>query len=632
MYFFRYLTYLEGKMDKEPESLFQTACEFTINNEVDKAIPLFEKADKLGHQDAAAWLASIYIQGNGVDVNYQKGLPYLEKSVNQGNPYCINLLGTLYSEGKGLPQDYEQAFISFSIAAEKGEPYALLNLADCYINGNGTEVDIEEAIYCYFKILTGEYEDGIKKLALEDLAKYEYIPIIREFLVNYDAKAEYSEVSPRLLYELAQKCISLEDFEKSDIKKYKELLEESAQGGYAEAQYELGKMLETGIEGFEKDIEKSKEWIEKAADQGHYGAIYTLQYMTNPHFFDNIKTVVNKTKYKYKGKVLFRKYLALEIIKDFVSQHPEATLKSLNEIFTVKNKWGFDVEFIYPYDEVIIKRQEYNYYFNEPITLGNGEIIAILICSDFFIVNSFKNIAVQLGFDIGEVHPKQESQSKKNKEIITETPKDEYKENNITKHRYKLEKESSDTFLYSNHKEQLEGFKNAKQIYDYILKLNIQDDSFNKNVIPKLHETVLIERFYGNRKECILKQIEELTILHKQKLEITHNIYGENLSSENIDNIRKENDKSQTVKQVTKQKKEKNNNSDTFRYSDHKKILERFKNAKQIYDYIRELNIQDDNFRTTVIPKLETTVLIERYYGNRKERILKELEELYNTN
>ena len=361
------------------DALFQQGCEFARNNEFEKSIPFFEKAAEQGHDGAIASLATIYINGQGVRQDLDKGLKYLQQGVNNGDVYLINYLGTLYLEGKGVPKDYEQAFTSFAIAAENGYPYALINLADCFEQGHGTEIDIDEAVNCYLEVLDGDFDDDVKELANTEIKKYE----------NH----------PAVLYHFSQKYV----LEEPNQEKYVELLEKSAANGYPPAQYELGKNLEVGIGGFEKDVEKAKEWIEKAAEQGHEGAVYTLQYMTNPNFFDKGKTVVNKTKYRYKGKTLFRKYLALEVIKDFVAQHPEATLESLNETFTVQNKWGFDFEFIYSYDEVIVKQKEYNYYFDEPIRLGNGDVVAVKICSDFTIVNGFKDIAVQYGFDIQEV-------------------------------------------------------------------------------------------------------------------------------------------------------------------------------------------------------------------------------------
>ncbi|MBR5033218.1 MAG: SEL1-like repeat protein [Treponema sp.] len=373
----------QKNIEENADTLFQQACEFARNNEFEKSIPLFEQADKLGHEEASAWLANIYIQGHGVDIDYDRGLPYLEKSVNLGHPYSINLLGTLYSEGRGVKKDLEQAFISFSIAAENGEPYAFLNLAECYELGEGTEKNIDEALNCYYYLIDNAYDEDIKKEAFHALEKY--------------------QTNPKAIYYLSKQYNGLAiNNSVPNPEKGAQLILKAAELGYTDAQYEIGKLYEVGL-GVEKNADKAKEWIERAAKQGSEGAIYTLQYMTNPNFFDHGKTVVNKTKYRYKGKVLFRKYLALEVIKDFVAQHPEATLKSLNETFTVHNKWGFDFEFFYSYDDVIVKQKEYNYYFDEPIKLENGEVIAVKICSDFTIVNGFKDIATRYGFNIEEV-------------------------------------------------------------------------------------------------------------------------------------------------------------------------------------------------------------------------------------
>ena len=264
----------EDKKKKEnAEDLFQQACEFARNNEFEKAIPFFEQAAKQGHDGAIESLATIYIDGQGVQQNFDKGLKYLQKGVNNGDVYLINYLGTLYLEGKGVPKDYEQAFTSFGIAAENGYPFGLINLAHCFEQGYGTEIDIDEAVNCYLEVLDGDFDDTAKEIANKEIQKYE----------NH----------PAVLYNLSQKCISLDDYEKSDTKRYIELLGKSAKGGFAKAQYELGKMYECGLH-VEKDIEKAKEWLEKAAKQGHEEAIYSIKYLTNPDFFKRKNEAKNK--------------------------------------------------------------------------------------------------------------------------------------------------------------------------------------------------------------------------------------------------------------------------------------------------------------------------------------------------
>lgn len=127
--------------------------------------------------------------------------------------------------------------------------------------------------------------------------KYEVISAEPIAFLEYNLKSDNNEKQvkteiaedPACLYDLAQDCISMEDFDKSDTKRYIELLEKSANGGYAKAQYELGKMYESGGLFVEKNVEKAKELLEKAAAQGDEGAIYSMQYLTNPDFFKQKK-------------------------------------------------------------------------------------------------------------------------------------------------------------------------------------------------------------------------------------------------------------------------------------------------------------------------------------------------------
>ncbi len=367
-------------MAKKADKLFDTGCDYAQKNDFVKAIPFFEQAAELGHNGAIASLATIYIEGHGVKPDYKKGMKYLYRNVNDGDVYSINYLGILYLKGKGVPQNNQLAFKYFSDAANNGYPYALLNLADCYELGYGTDVNIDAAVNCYFGIIYGNHNDDITKMAISGLEKHENHPAVQ--------------------YYLAQKYV-LKD---RNFEKYKEYIIKSAENGYSKAQYELGKNYEVGISGFDKNLEKSTKWLEKAAAQGDEGAIFSLQYMANQNDHKKVKTQNNRIRYKYKGQIYYRKYLALVITKDFVIQHPEVTLKSLNEIFKITNRWGFDFEFFNSYKEVIVKNKDYYIYFDDPITLGDGQRIAVKMCSDYYIVNNLKKIALQNGFDIEEVY------------------------------------------------------------------------------------------------------------------------------------------------------------------------------------------------------------------------------------
>jgi hypothetical protein len=124
---------------------------------------------------------------------------------------------------------------------------------------------------------------------------------------------------------------------------------------------------------------------------------YVLEYLSNRKPFTN---PINTTKFKFKGKVYPRKNFVLAIAKEYISQHHDATLESLNNDFRVKNKWGWPFEFFYDYDEVIKRGLELHTFFEDAILLKNGQRIVVTCCSDYFIVNNFKDKAIQYGFDI----------------------------------------------------------------------------------------------------------------------------------------------------------------------------------------------------------------------------------------
>lgn len=65
---------------------------------------------------------------------------------------------------------------------------------------------------------------------------------------------------------------------KQDFELCVSLLVESADGGYADAQYQLGNMLIAGDE-IEEDYDKAFIYIKKASDQNHAKAAYDLGYL-----------------------------------------------------------------------------------------------------------------------------------------------------------------------------------------------------------------------------------------------------------------------------------------------------------------------------------------------------------------
>lgn len=89
---------------------------------------------------------------------------------------------------------------------------------------------------------------------------------------------------------------------------------------------------------------------------------------------------------------------------------------------------------------------------------------------------------------------------------------------------------------------------------------------------------------------------------------------------------------SQKEKQLNEKIEEFKDNNKGFIYSEHEKILEDMKNAKEIVEYLKSLNIQNETFAKTIIPEIEKLQGIEYFHGNCKKDAIEKLKKLTATN
>lgn len=82
----------------------------------------------------------------------------IRASAESGNSTAQAILGISYLDGIGVEVDYEEAFRLLTNASEKGIPRALSNLARMYARGLGIPKDLAQAIRLYEKAaLAGEF-------------------------------------------------------------------------------------------------------------------------------------------------------------------------------------------------------------------------------------------------------------------------------------------------------------------------------------------------------------------------------------------------------------------------------------------------------------------------------------------
>ena len=162
-----------------------------------------------GNGDAALTLASMYwFGGKGVPVDKKAMIKWYRVAAEQGNIFALSALGMNYKDGEGVPKDNVYAHMWLSIAESLGHN------------------------------MVAETRDGIA----------------RQMSPSQIKKAK----------DLARECKN---------KKYKGCVKvsESAEQGYADAQFELGLMYKHGA-GVPKDNKEAMKWFKLAAEQGYSDA------------------------------------------------------------------------------------------------------------------------------------------------------------------------------------------------------------------------------------------------------------------------------------------------------------------------------------------------------------------------
>ena len=66
--------------------------------------------------------------------DYEKAFKWFNKAAEQGDAPAQNHLGLMYLDGQGVDINFEEAFVWFAIAAEQGNSEAQCNLGRMYID------------------------------------------------------------------------------------------------------------------------------------------------------------------------------------------------------------------------------------------------------------------------------------------------------------------------------------------------------------------------------------------------------------------------------------------------------------------------------------------------------------------
>lgn len=124
----------------------------------EKAFECYMKAAEMGYTEAYYNVANAYLNGEGVERDFDKAFEWFQKASDSGDTYAKLKLAQCYKRGAGCDRDYAAAMALYQQVADDKSlrryffvDEAEYELGNMYLKGLGVEVDLRKA-YDYFKL------------------------------------------------------------------------------------------------------------------------------------------------------------------------------------------------------------------------------------------------------------------------------------------------------------------------------------------------------------------------------------------------------------------------------------------------------------------------------------------------
>jgi tetratricopeptide (TPR) repeat protein len=156
------------EIDNNVYAIINLGCLYRDGNHrnYNLAIEYFQKAIEIDNSDITAYtyLANMYYDGAGVEIDYKKARELCEKAIelNSNDVKAIKLLGIMYYHGHAIEKNYEKAEELFEKAVLLGDNTAHIELPRLYYNIDFLTVCIKKKHAMMEKIKEQELE--IEKL------------------------------------------------------------------------------------------------------------------------------------------------------------------------------------------------------------------------------------------------------------------------------------------------------------------------------------------------------------------------------------------------------------------------------------------------------------------------------------
>ena len=251
-----------------------------------EALDWLRRAAEAGLPVAQRNLGMAYLTGTGVEADSKEALRWLNTAADQGDPGAWSSLGYAYASGTGVERNDETAVQWYERASNSGLGRSTLALARFYETGRGVAQDMDKAVELYRAAFDqGETAaaERLGTLTIEGALDGKIAPQRSLPWVAAAARAGQPEALEWLQNRaddmpgaaLHLGLIALEG-DAADTKAAAAWLEQAAQGGLTEAQFQLGTLYSTG-NGVAQDYVQAHKWFNIAAARGHGGALQTRE-------------------------------------------------------------------------------------------------------------------------------------------------------------------------------------------------------------------------------------------------------------------------------------------------------------------------------------------------------------------
>lgn len=143
---------------KNGASYVDLAQTYSREGNEEKAYECYMTVADMGYAPAYYNVANAYLNGNGVERDFNKAFEWFKKAVDSGDTYAKLKLAECYKRGAGCERDYAVAMALYQqVAGDKSlKKYSFADVAEyeicnMYMKGLGVEVDLRKA-YDYFKL------------------------------------------------------------------------------------------------------------------------------------------------------------------------------------------------------------------------------------------------------------------------------------------------------------------------------------------------------------------------------------------------------------------------------------------------------------------------------------------------